>query len=99
MLSKTAKKLYDDIRREYSIDDSAGMLLLKTVAESYDQYQSALKQCKEQGYTITDRYGQIKSNPITTVMRDSKSAMLQSLKQLNLDFSSIDKHSLSLNVN
>ena len=94
MLSKTAKKLYDDIQREYMIDDSAGMLLLKTVAESYDQYQAALKECQKDGFTIEDRWGQKKVHPATVVMRDSKSAMITALKTLNLDFSTIDKHTI-----
>ena len=80
------------------VDDSAGMLLLKTVAESYDQYQQALKECQKDGFTIEDRYGQKKVHPATVVMRDSKSAMITALKTLNLDFSTVDKYSIPMSV-
>jgi len=88
-LSKTAQKIYNEIKLEYGISDSGGLLLLQTVAESYDQYKEALKIYEKEGFTIKDRWGQIKVNPATTVMRDSKSAMMQALKALDLDFTAV----------
>ena len=37
------------------------------------------------GVCTLDRYGQLKPNPAVNVERDSRSAMLQAFKSLNLD--------------
>lgn len=40
---------------------------------------------KQHGIVIADRFGQLRPNPACTVERDSRSAMLSSLRALNLD--------------
>jgi len=85
-LSKEAQKLYNVIKDEYGISDEAGLLLLKTSMESFDLMRSAQKQIEKEGLIIRDRFDQLKNHPAVIVLRDSKSAMLQSLKNLNLDF-------------
>lgn len=37
------------------------------------------------GVCVADRYQQLKSNPAVAAERDSRAAMLQAFKQLNLD--------------
>lgn len=94
-LSREANKIYKEIRAEYKIHDSAGLLILQTVCESYDQYQKAAEILAEKGYFFTDRLEQPKAHPLAAVMRDSKSAMIQALRQLNLDFTQVDKFKMT----
>lgn len=88
-LSKQAKKIFEDIRLEFGIDDPAGLLILQIVAESWDQYKLAEADVKKNGISLTDRYQQSKSNPALACMRDSKAAILQGLKNLNLNLHDI----------
>ena len=84
-LSRESARLFDSIKSEYGIKDEAGILLLQTVCESLDLMRVAEKEIQKNGIVVYDRYKQPKPNPACQVLRDSKSAMLQSLKQLNLD--------------
>ena len=84
-LSDEAKDWHDRLKEEYSIDDDAGLLLLQTVAESFDLMRSAQKEIESKGLMVKDRFSQDKINPATVTLRDAKSSMLLALKQLNLD--------------
>lgn len=95
--SEEAKRLYDGIRQEYDVDDSAGLALLLSACECLDFIRQAEAEIKKHGLVITDKYSRVKSNPACTVLKEHKTLMLNYLKALNLDFSSIDKHAISLN--
>ena len=84
-LSKEAQKWWKELEKEYQIEDQAGLLLLQTTCEAFDRMRSAQETIKKEGLQVTDRFGQKKAHPLTTVERDARSAMLQGLKALNLD--------------
>lgn len=84
-LSAAAKKLWNDIFTEYSIDDAAGMAILRVALEAFDRSQEARMVVKKQGMTILGRDGQVRSHPLLTVERDNRAAFLAGLKALNLD--------------
>ena len=84
-LSKPAKKLYREILDEYSIDDPAGLAILKTALEAWDRSREAREAIDRDGPTYMDRFGCPKGHPLLTVERDSRSQFLQALKALNLD--------------
>jgi P27 family predicted phage terminase small subunit len=84
-LSREATKLWRAIQDEYQIVDEAGRLILRTGLEAFDRMRQAQEILDEKGMTTTDRFGQPKAHPMTTVERDSRAAMLAALKQLNLD--------------
>lgn len=90
-LSKEAQKWWRKITTEYQIDDEAGQLILAQALEAFDRVRSCQKRIVEDGETITDRFGQIKSHPLLSIERDSRSAMLNGLKQLNLDLEPLDR--------
>ena len=90
-LSTESKKIYESIRKTYSIKDDAGLLLLRVVCESLDMIRLAEKEIEKDGLILTDKYGRTRSNPACTVIDKSRGAMLQALRQLNLDFD-IDAH-------
>ena len=84
-LSREAKKWWREIQAEFSIEDQAGLLLLQTAMEALDRLREAQRVIKEEGPVVLDRFEQQKPHPLLTTERDSRSAMLASLKALNLD--------------
>lgn len=84
-LSKEGKALWNKLLNEYGIEDEAGLLILQTACEAFDRMREAQAIIKAEGLTIEDRFFQKKAHPLTIVERDSRSAMMQALKQLNLD--------------
>lgn len=90
-LSKESKRLWRELLEEYSIQDSAGLRILRTTLEAYDRSQS----CRliidggngkdGEGMQILDRFSQSKPHPLLTVERDARAAFLAGLKALNLD--------------
>ena len=84
-LSKEAKALWDKLFNEYSIEDEAGLLILQTAMEAFDRMREAQAIIKTEGMMVEDRFFQKKAHPLTTVERDARSAMMQALKNLNLD--------------
>ncbi|MEW5772479.1 MAG: phage terminase small subunit P27 family [Thermodesulfobacteriota bacterium] len=84
-LSKEAKSWWTQIHNEFEIEDSAALLILTTAAEAFDRMRQAQQLLKKQGATFLDRFGQVRANPATTIERDSRAAMLNALKALNLD--------------
>lgn len=83
-LSPAAAAWWDRIVRDWDLDDS-GLLILTTAAEAFDRMREAQSLVKEHGILIDDRFDQKKVNPAVLVERDSRSAMLQAIKQLNFD--------------
>ena len=84
-LSREAKKWWREITDEYGISDSGGLLLLRTALEALDRMRQAQKAIKKDGATVLDRFEQRKPHPLLVIERDSRAAMIQALKALNLD--------------
>jgi len=73
------------VRRDYAIDDAAGVALLTTAAECLDRMRAAQAAISEHGETVTDRYGQIKVNPACSLEKDARNGFLAAIKEMNLD--------------
>ncbi|MDD2851846.1 MAG: phage terminase small subunit P27 family [Desulfuromonadaceae bacterium] len=84
-LSKEGKTLWNKLLNEYSIEDEAGLLILQTCCEAHDRMKECQTIIKTEGMQVADRFGQMKAHPLTVTERDSRSAMMQALKSLNLD--------------
>lgn len=84
-LSKEGQALWNKLLNEYSIEDEAGLLILQTAMEAFDRMREAQTIIKTEGLTVEDRFFQKKAHPLTVVERDSRSAMMQAMKSLNLD--------------
>ena len=64
---------------------------MTTAMEAFCRMKDAQAQIATEGQTVQDRFGQMKAHPLCTVERDSRAAMLNALKALNLDFEPIKK--------
>lgn len=84
-LSKEARKIWTEILTEYSIDDAAGLRILRVALESFDRAQAARVAIDKDGMTCVDKAGQTKPHPLLACERDSRAAFLAGLKALNLD--------------
>ncbi|MBA4389980.1 MAG: hypothetical protein C0399_03480 [Syntrophus sp. (in: bacteria)] len=84
-LSKQAKKLWTAILSEYSIEDAAGLHILRVALEAFDRAQAARELIDKDGLTITDKFNQVKPHPLLPTERDSRAAFLAGLKALSLD--------------
>jgi P27 family predicted phage terminase small subunit len=84
-LSPEAKRLWRSITEEFQVADSAGMLLLQTALEAFDEMRQAQKILEVDGQVIEDRFKQKKQHPAALCVRDARNLMLRSLKALNLD--------------
>lgn len=84
-LSSEAKKIWAEILTEYSIDDAAGLRILRVALESFDRAQAAREAIDKDGLTVIDKAGQIKSHPLLPIERDSRAAFLAGIKALQLD--------------
>jgi len=84
-LSKEAKRIFKALSLEYSIDDCAGLKILRVALESFDRAQAAREAIDKDGMTVRDKFKQIKPHPLLPIERDSRSAFLAGLRALNLD--------------
>jgi P27 family predicted phage terminase small subunit len=91
-LSEQQQKLFQQLVVDYSIDDPAGRLLLTVACEALDDMQTAQEQIARDGMVVLDRFGQEKVHPLLAVVRDSRSALLSAIKQLNLDVAPLEPH-------
>ena len=83
--------MWNDIFTEYSIDDAAGLAILRVALEAFDRSQEAREVITTAGMTVTGRDGQVRSHPLLTVERDNRAAFLAGLKALNLDLEPLKK--------
>lgn len=83
--SKEAAGLWKRILDEYQIQDQAGLLILRTALEAFDRMREAQEIIAREGAQVMDRFQQWKAHPLLTVEKDSRAALLQALKSLNLD--------------
>src|SRR5574341_1243052 len=84
-LSREAKRWWRALEAEYSIDDPGGLLLLQTAMEAFDRMRAASAKIVEEGPTTRDRFGQERVHPAIDIERHSRTALLASLRALNLD--------------
>jgi len=84
-----AKKEAKQLIAEYGISDAGGLILIRAIADSMTIELDSMDIVAIDGLTVTDRFGQIKSHPLCSVIRDSRAQKLAALKALNLDLEPI----------
>ena len=86
-LSKEAQNWWKRLVEDFELDDDAGLLLLQTAMEAFDDARRAQNQIAQDGAVVKDRFNQLRQHPAVLNLRDSRTAMLKALRQLNLDIS------------
>lgn len=84
-LNAQSKALWLSLADEYGIDDTAGIVLLTGVCECHERVCLARAMIDREGPIVPDRWGTPKTHPAVAVERDARSALLASLRALNLD--------------
>src|SRR5262249_46747363 len=84
-LSDSSKALWRRLVREYSDWTSHSLTLLTVAMEARDRMMQAAEGLAAEGLVVTGPTGSTKTHPLAGVERDSRTAMLQALKQLRLD--------------
>lgn len=83
-LSAAAKRIWDDVTRDYEIDD-AGSLILLEACRAFDRREEARGILKAEGCVVTDRFGQKKAHPACGIERDSAATLMRAWRLLGLD--------------
>ena len=84
-LSPAAASWWKRLHAEFDLGDEGPAFLLESALRAFDRMNEAAALIDKHGVCTLDRYGQLKPNPAVNVERDSRSAMLQAFKSLNLD--------------
>ena len=90
-LSAEAQALHAKLKREWKITDGAGGVALLTLCQCLDRLRDAQGILKVEGIVITDRWGQKKVHPASTIEREARAGLLACLKSLNLDLESLEE--------
>jgi P27 family predicted phage terminase small subunit len=89
-LSKEAKTKWNEVRSDYSIDDAAGLLLLRSALEAFDRLSQARVLLRREGCIVTDRFGQPKQHPATLIEQSARQQMHSALRALRLEPGAIE---------
>ena len=84
-LNVESKAIWLGLADEFGIDDVAGTMLLTSVLECHMRVRLAREMIDREGPVTLDRWGTPKTHPAVSVERDARSALLASLRALNLD--------------
>jgi P27 family predicted phage terminase small subunit len=84
-LSAESKRLWNQLRADFAIDDAAGLLLLRNALEAHDRLTEARKILKREGVIVCDRFGHPKQHPASLVERDARQQLLAALRALRLE--------------
>jgi len=74
------------LRKDYQIEDTAGLTLLELFTSTYATELEALASIEKHGMLVPDRFKQPKPHPLLQSLRDARAQRLQILKALGLDF-------------
>lgn len=83
-LRAPAKKMWDRLRADFDIDDSAGLALLEAACSAYQLSEDARELVRREGMTTVDRFGQTRSHPGVAIERDARSQMIAAFRALKL---------------
>lgn len=83
-LSAEAKRWFRQLVKLLDPDDDAGRLILAAALESFDRVRQAQVILSKDGLVITDRHGQKRAHPASTIERDGRIAMTRNLRALKI---------------
>lgn len=89
-LTSESVRLFRKIAKEWSIRDQTGLFLLRTAMEARDEMAAAQTVLDAEGVYILDRFKQRRLHPAAQREKEARAHLLQALKALNLDLSSLD---------
>jgi phage terminase small subunit len=84
-LSAEARKIWRQTVAEFAISDSAGLLLLRTALEAFDQLSRVRATLKREGLCVVDRFGQKRLHPLCGVEHNARTQLVSALRALKLD--------------
>jgi P27 family predicted phage terminase small subunit len=84
-LSPEARAWWKRLHAEFDLTDEAAAFLLESALRAFDRMNQAGEIVDRHGVAVADKFGQLKANPAVAAERDSRAAMLQAFKALNLD--------------
>ncbi len=84
-LSREGKRIWSRILAEFTIEDTAGLLLLRTALEAWDRAQDARARIDKHGPLVKDRYNCAKQHPLLGVEKDARASFLACMRTLALD--------------
>lgn len=82
--SETRKEV-KKLAAAYGITDDGGLKFLHIFAAADTTERNALDIVNKDGMSILDKFNQVKSHPLNSVIRDARSQKMMALKALNLD--------------
>jgi P27 family predicted phage terminase small subunit len=94
-LSAAAKCFWRELLALYDLD-AHDRIRLQAACESFDRWQAARKVLDKKGTTYVDRFGAPRNRPEVSVERDSRLACLRSIRELGLDYTSVNPAGLPL---
>lgn len=78
-----ARRLWEALAEEHGLERDTELLLLNLAVEAFERMREAQKLIREQGVSVP--HGEsVKQNPACLVEKDSRKAMLEALKALDL---------------
>ena len=86
-LSRQSAALWRSVLKDWAIEDSATLKILEVGLRALDRAERCRATIDNDGETIDDRFGQIKTHPLLAAERDARAQFLAALRQLHLDLS------------
>jgi phage terminase small subunit len=86
-----AKKDAKQFILKFGIKDPAGIHLVETFADAYTLELNSMDIVQRDGLSYRDRFNQIKSHPLCSVIRDARAQKMAALKALNLDLEPLNQ--------
>ena len=83
-LRAPARRMWDRLRADYNIDDSAGLSLLEAACSAFQRCEDARELVSREGMTTVDRFGQTRQHPAVAIERDARGQMIAALRALKL---------------
>ena len=84
-LSPEAQGIFDEVKKAYSINDAAGIRILLTGCEAFQQMRECQQDIDKHGYTVGDPKRGLKLNPAVNAARDFRAQFLASFRLLRID--------------
>jgi P27 family predicted phage terminase small subunit len=86
------------VLRDFDLKDEHDRARLQAACEACDRMTEAREILDVEGLTFLDRFDQPKPRPEIAVERDSRTAMLRSLRELGLDLAAVPESPRSPNL-
>ncbi len=84
-LSPEAKRIWNNICKEYASLDTYFYTLLKVALEAYTRLQDARELIDKEGVCVKTPTGYQKEHPALKIEKEARSGFLQSMRMLNIN--------------